>query len=58
MELGRIPAFDIQRSHRFPIGLIDVRLNVSKGIITVAKYMVIFGSEDIEDLENFRRGQI
>ena len=49
---GESPAFDIQRSHRFPIGLIDVRLNVSKGIITSCKiYGDFFGSEDIEDLE-------
>ncbi|HHT50469.1 MAG TPA: lipoate--protein ligase [Eubacteriaceae bacterium] len=54
---GESPAFDIQRSHRFPIGLIDVRLNVSKGIITSCKiYGDFFGSEDIEDLEKTLEG--
>lgn len=37
---GKSPAFDIERRHRFPIGSIEVRLNVAEGKITDAK---IFG---------------
>lgn len=34
---GKSPAFDIERRHRFPIGSIEVRLNVAEGKITDAK---------------------
>lgn len=30
---GRSPKFDLQHSHRFPVGQIDIRLNVTKGKI-------------------------
>ena len=55
---GESPAFDIQKSYRFPIGLIDVRLNVSKGFITDCKiYGDFFASENIEDLERILVGK-
>lgn len=55
---GESPAFDIQKSYRFPIGLIDVRLNVSKGFITDCKiYGDFFASENIEDLERMLVGK-
>ena len=37
---GKSPKFNMQHSHRFPVGSIDVRLQVSKGII---EDIVIFG---------------
>jgi len=39
-NVGRSPKFNIQRERRFPIGTIDVRLFVEKGII---KEITIFG---------------
>ena len=37
---GKSPKFNMQHSHRFPVGSIDLRLQVDKGII---KDVVIFG---------------
>jgi len=37
---GKSPKFNMQHSHRFPVGSIDVRLQVDKGII---KDVIIFG---------------
>src|SRR5699024_10486848 len=34
---GKSPAFDIQRSKKFPAGLVDIRFNVKKGYITDCK---------------------
>ncbi|WP_342753261.1 lipoate--protein ligase [Shouchella clausii] len=50
---GKSPAFDIQRSKRFPIGSIDLRLNVKKGVIVECKiYGDFFGVADVAELEN------
>ncbi|WP_018395619.1 lipoate protein ligase C-terminal domain-containing protein [Bacillus sp. 37MA] len=49
---GKSPVFNIQRSHRFPIGLIDVRLNVKKGLIEhVHIYGDFFGAGDVHEVE-------
>ena len=49
---GKSPAFDIERRHRFPIGSIEVRLNVAEGKITDAKiFGDFFGLGDIADVE-------
>ncbi|MFS1060041.1 lipoate--protein ligase [Enterococcus casseliflavus] len=49
---GKSPAFDIERRHRFPIGSIEVRLNVAEGKITDAKiFGDFFGLGDIGDVE-------
>lgn len=49
---GKSPAFDIERRHRFPIGSIEVRLNVAEGKITDAKiFGDFFGLGDITDVE-------
>lgn len=49
---GKSPAFNIQRSHRFPVGLIDVRLDVKKGLIQSCKiYGDFFGVGDVEEIE-------
>ncbi|MBU8595293.1 lipoate--protein ligase [Shouchella clausii] len=50
---GKSPAFDIQRSKRFPIGSIDLRLNVKKGVIVECKiYGDFFGVADVAELED------
>ncbi len=50
---GKSPAFDIQRSKRFPIGSIDLRLNVKKGVIVECKiYGDFFGVADVSELED------
>ncbi|GMA52208.1 lipoate--protein ligase [Alicyclobacillus contaminans] len=49
---GKSPAFNVQRSHRFPIGSIDVRLFVERGVIQSCKiYGDFFGVGDVADLE-------
>ena len=49
---GQSPAFDLQRSQRFNIGSIDVRLNVAEGKITEVKiYGDFFGLGEIKDVE-------
>lgn len=54
---GESPAFDLERSKRFPIGLIDVRLNVKEGYITHCKiFGDFFGSGNVEDIENILIG--
>ncbi len=49
---GHSPKFNIQRSRRFPIGEIDLRLDVEKGIIKNMKiYGDFFGKEPVSTLE-------
>ncbi|MCY3035467.1 MULTISPECIES: lipoate--protein ligase [Aerococcus] len=49
---GQSPDFDIQGSHKFPFGFVDLRLNVSKGVISQAKiYGDFFGLGEISDVE-------
>ncbi|RHB48297.1 lipoate--protein ligase [Exiguobacterium sp. AM39-5BH] len=64
-NFGKSPKFDVESKRRFPIGTIDVRLNVAKGTITEAKiYGDFFGVGDIQDVEQalvgtrFERGAI
>lgn len=50
---GRSPKFDLQHSHRFPVGQIDIRLNVIKGKIEGCKiYGDFFGVGDVSEIEN------
>jgi lipoate-protein ligase A len=50
---GKSPKFNLQHSHRFPIGQIDVRLEVNKGVIENCKiYGDFFGVGDVSDIEN------
>ncbi|EKN70271.1 lipoyltransferase and lipoate-protein ligase [Neobacillus bataviensis LMG 21833] len=54
---GRSPKFNLQHSHRFPVGSIDVRLEVNKGIIENCKiYGDFFGVGDVSDIENRLKG--
>ncbi|MDY0406218.1 lipoate--protein ligase [Virgibacillus sp. 179-BFC.A HS] len=49
---GRSPAFNYQESHKFPAGLVDVRLNVKKGIIENCKiYGDFFGVGNVAVIE-------
>ncbi len=49
---GKSPKFNVQHSKRFPIGSIDVRLEVDKGIIQNCKiYGDFFGVGDVADIE-------
>jgi lipoate-protein ligase A len=55
---GMSPKFNIQRTHRFPVGSIDVRLEVDKGIIENCKiYGDFFGTNDVSDIEKRLVGQ-
>ncbi|EDL63799.1 lipoate--protein ligase [Bacillus sp. SG-1] len=50
---GKSPKFNLQHSHRFPVGSIDIRLEVNKGIIENCKiFGDFFGVGDVSDIEN------
>jgi lipoate-protein ligase A len=50
---GKSPNFNLQHSHRFPVGSIDVRLEVNKGILENCKiYGDFFGVGDVSEIEN------
>ncbi|MCK1992912.1 lipoate--protein ligase [Peribacillus muralis] len=49
---GKSPKFNLQNSHRFPVGSVDIRLEVNKGIIENCKiYGDFFGVGEIADIE-------
>lgn len=50
---GKSPAYNVQMSHKFPSGLLDVRLDVKKGVIENCMiYGDFFGLGDVHDVEN------
>ncbi len=50
---GKSPKFNLQLSHRFPVGSIDVRLAVEKGIIENCKiFGDFFGVGDVSEIES------
>ncbi|BAB04402.1 lipoate--protein ligase [Halalkalibacterium halodurans] len=50
---GKSPAFNLQHSHRFPVGNIDIRLEVKGGTIQQCKiFGDFFGTGDVRDLED------
>lgn len=54
---GKSPKFNMQHSHRFPVGSIDVRLQVNKGVIEdVAIFGDFFGIGEIEKVHEQLRG--
>ncbi|WP_226670162.1 lipoate--protein ligase [Metabacillus litoralis] len=54
---GKSPKFNYQHSHRFPVGQIDVRFQVQKGIIENCKiYGDFFGVGDVEEVERILTG--
>lgn len=49
---GKSPTFDIQKTHKFPAGLVDVRMDVSKGTIKDCKiYGDFFGVGEVKVIE-------
>lgn len=51
-NFGKSPTFDIQKTHKFPAGLVDVRMDVSKGVIKNCKiYGDFFGVGDVAVIE-------
>lgn len=55
---GNSPKFNIQRSKRFSIGEIDLRIFVEKGHIESLKiYGDFFGKEPVENLESLLKGK-
>lgn len=49
---GKSPKFNIQKTHRFPSGGLDIRLEVNRGIIEEAKiFGDFFGIGDIRNIE-------
>ena len=49
---GKSPKFNLQASHRFPVGSIDIRLEVNKGNIENCKiYGDFFGVGDVAEIE-------
>lgn len=49
---GKSPKFNIKHSHRFPVGGIDVRLHVEKGMVQDANiYGDFFGVGDVSEIE-------
>jgi len=54
---GKSPAFNKKVSHKFPSGLLDVRLDVKKGTIQQCKiYGDFFGLGEVVDIENALKG--
>jgi lipoate-protein ligase A len=50
---GKSPKFNVKHSHRFPVGGIDVRLQVESGIVKeVNIYGDFFGVGDVAEIEN------
>ncbi|MDL4842785.1 lipoate--protein ligase [Aquibacillus rhizosphaerae] len=49
---GKSPSFNVKQSHKFDAGLVDVRLDVEKGIIKNCKiYGDFFGVGDVSEIE-------
>ncbi len=54
---GKSPRFNIQKTHRFPSGNIDIRLEVNKGIIEEATiFGDFFGVGDVNEIEQLLVG--
>ncbi|MCM2533740.1 lipoate--protein ligase [Neobacillus pocheonensis] len=54
---GKSPKFNLQHSHRFPVGSIDVRLEAEKGTIKNCKiYGDFFGVGDVSEIEARLKG--
>lgn len=51
-NFGKSPSFNIKESHKFDSGLLDVRLDVKKGIIESCKiYGDFFGVGEVQEIE-------
>ncbi len=57
-NFGKSPDFNVQKTHRFPSGEVDVRIDVQNGLICTFKiYGDFFGESDIGELEAHFIGQ-
>jgi lipoate-protein ligase A len=57
-NFGRSPAFNLQHSKRYPVGSIDLRLEVKKGIIQDCKiFGDFFGAKDVSEIEQALTGK-
>lgn len=51
-NFGSSPAFNVQKVHRFPVGELDARIQVEKGVIESIKiFGDFFGQHDVAELE-------
>ncbi|MFD1850027.1 lipoate--protein ligase [Oceanobacillus bengalensis] len=49
---GKSPSYNVGESHKFPAGLVDIRLDVQKGVIENCKiFGDFFGIGDVKELE-------
>ncbi|MHC0424067.1 lipoate--protein ligase [Enterococcus faecalis] len=54
---GKSPAFNLERRHRFPIGSIEMKMNVADGAIQEIKFFGdFFGLGEIKDVEDILTG--
>ncbi|PLT33810.1 lipoate--protein ligase [Bacillus sp. V5-8f] len=54
---GKSPKFNLKHSHRFPVGSVDIRLEVNKGVIENCKiYGDFFGVGDVSEIEERLKG--
>lgn len=54
---GKSPAFNLERRHRFPIGSIEMKMNVADGVIQEIKiFGDFFGLGEIKDVEDILIG--
>ncbi|MDO7907325.1 lipoate--protein ligase [Paenibacillus sp. JX-17] len=55
---GQSPASNIKQSKKFPVGIIDIRMDIKDGLIEEIKiYGDFFGVGDVADLEDALRGK-
>ncbi len=56
-NFGKSPAYNVKATHKFPSGLLDVRLDVKNGLIENCKiYGDFFGLGDVTDIESALEG--
>ncbi|MGG2016273.1 lipoate--protein ligase [Bacillus sp. S10(2024)] len=56
---GKSPKFNLQHTHRFPVGQVDVRLEVQKGVVSECKiYGDFFGALDVREIEERLSGKV
>lgn len=54
---GKTKAFNVENSHKFPFGFVDIRLNIQNGKISEVRiFGDFFGLGDIKDLEDGLKG--
>ena len=56
-NVGRSPRFNVQKSERLPVGKVDMRIDVEKGIIQGIKIFGDFmGRQEVAELESLLIG--